>query len=364
MLISNNINRNYNIYNTKPSYGVRFSAFGLQADTVSFTASKPNSIENRMKSISGLHDPYSEIVMVSDGEYARYMNKVEKRPTAQTVLNLLQNYDENLFGPEKEIRNILADGLNDYKKIDPKNASKIDLHDLLNKYYLGAKVSLAQKQINVLNNVKEIVSETNGQTKERLTEIFEPVEETIYDDSFRINPLLQKVRSIKGIDKKAKKMVLKEMDNFPNSRNCADVFIVTNSHKSHKEIAEAFITPSRVSIEHIRPQSRGGASNVNNYIVASKRMNSIRSSMPLDKFIRRNPNIPNCMERYFNDIVDKVNQGGLTYMTMSLPNVMKTIEHESNGIVQLELGEITLAETMNAKRLRKQLDDLVEKFCK
>lgn len=363
MLISNNFNH----INRYPSVTPRQRVGNhrvLGADTVSFGSSEKETIEYSLKRIPGLHDPYSEIVMVSDDEYEKYMRKVAKRPTAQTMLNLLHGYEKNLFTPEKEVCDILSDGLRDYKKSNLKDANKIDLHDLLNKYYLGAKVSLATSQLCVLENIQDIIEDTHGETKKNLTDIFEPVQERIFDDSFRISPLLQKVRSAKGIDKTTKKRILKEMDNFPNSRNSAEVFIVTNAHKTHEEIAEAFITPSRVSIEHIKPQSCSGKSVMSNYLIASKRMNSVRSSMPLDRFIKRNPNIPECMERYFNDFVEKINDGRLAYMAMSLPQVMETIDRESKGLVQLEIAEVSPELTKKSNILKAQLDELIQKFSK
>lgn len=365
MLISNNFNH-FNNYNkavaTRPTPTF---VKQLSCDTVSFTSSKNgNSLEEKMKTISGLHDPYSEIIMVSDSEFDKYMSKVEKRPTAQSVLNLLNGYKDNLFAPEKEACDILADELNNYKQNDIKSANKIDLHELLNRCYPNAKASLSTNQLAVLNNIKSVISETNGETNEKLTRIFEPVEKSIVDDSFRINPLLQEVRATKGIDKAAKKRVLQGMDKFPNSRNSAAVFIVTNAPRSHEEIAEAFITPSRVSIEHIRPQSCGGKSSLSNYLLASKRMNSIRSSLPLDRFIKRNPNVPNCIEKYFNDLIKKINNGGLSYVAISLPEVAETLKHESKGLVEYEIVELAPEEVEKTNLLKAQLDALIQKFSK
>ena len=59
--------------------------YHLSKDTVSFTS---NSTETRLKRISSLHDPYSEIIMVSDDEYENYLRKIHKRPTAQAMVNL------------------------------------------------------------------------------------------------------------------------------------------------------------------------------------------------------------------------------------------------------------------------------------
>lgn len=363
MLISNNFNH-YNNYNTV-SVSPRISGVrGLATDTVSFGSSDKNKIENKMKRISGLHDPYSDIVMVSDDEFEKYMKKVEKRPNAESMLNLLHGYEENMFEPERMAYSILSDSLREYKSLNPKSANKLDLHDLLSDLYVSSKISLARQQLIVLNDIEESIKNTKGETNKRLTEIFEPVRESIKDDSFRISPLVDRLRNTKGIDKSAKRKILDIMKEFPNSRNSADVFIVNNAHRTHDEIAEAFLTPSRVSIEHIKPESCGGASNISNYLIASKRMNSLRSSTPFNQFVLEHPNVPSQIDRYFRDLVKQINKGGLTYIAMSLPDVTETLRRQSKGLIDIEVDDISVEEKSNAAQLKEQLKELLKKFAK
>lgn len=369
MLISNNINyyNKFNISTNKvstPRFNNTLSA-GLKADTVSFKGNESKFLENRLKRISGLHDPYSKIVMVSYDEYARYINKTLKRPNAETMINLLESgYKENMFEPEYLALSKMSDYYKIQKKKDPKAAKKLDLHDLCDRLYLSSKLNMAKQQLSVVDNVNEYISTTKGDTKKILTNIMKPVEDSIRDDSFRISPLLKKIYQAKGLDKTAKSNVLKMMEKFPNSRNSADVFIVNNAQKSHNDIAMAFLDPSRVSIEHIKPQSNSGHSDMCNYIIASKRMNSLKSSIPLSKFVEMHPDIPNNMQKYFDDIIGKINRGALTFMTLSLPETTATIAKESNGKVLVDLSNLSLSEVAKTSMFREKLSELVSHFQK
>jgi len=47
------------------------------------------------------------------------------------------------------------------------------------------------------------------------------------------------------------------------------------------------LTIKTVSLEHLQPKSKGGKSNLENFVIASKRLNNLRGNQPLDKFIRK-----------------------------------------------------------------------------
>ena len=365
MIISNNINYNNN-YNFSINKGLtpKFNSIGLKTDTVSFKKND-QPIEMKFKRISGLHDPYSKIVMVSDDDYAKYLRKISKRPNAETMINLLESgYKENLFEPEATALSMISDYYKDLKKRNINDARNKDLHDICKALYVPSKLNLAKNQLKVVDELNSYISLTKGSTNDILTNIIAPVEDSIRDDSFRISPLIKEVYEAKGLDKTVKKTVLKIMENFPNSRNSADVFIINNAHKSHEDIASAFLDPSRVSIEHIKPQSNSGHSDVCNYLIASKRMNNLKSNIPLSRFIDIHPDIPNNMQKYFDDIISKVNKGGLSYITIALPDLTATIEKESKGKVLIDLDNLSLKEVAKASYMKQKISELISHFQK
>lgn len=369
MFISNNI-INYNSYNNfTPNKSQNISRFRdvSCSDTVCFT-SKENvmTIEDKLKTIPKLHDPYSDIIMISDPEYKVYMNKVAKRPNAITMLNLLSTYKENLFEPEETACDFMRYKLKEYKETgkNKKPINKIDFSDLIQDLYPEAKERLVIKQKNKVAEVHEYLSTVQGEQKDKLLNIFSTANESIDNDTFRITPYIADVRALKGVDKNVKKNILDIMQTFPNSRNSVDVFIINNINKTHEEIAEAIITPSRVSIEHIKPQSLNGPSSISNYLVASKRMNSVRSSTPLAQFISIYPEIPSCTQRYFDDIVRKINRGGISYVTPHLVDITNTLRTQSKGLIDIEVIDLSDRELHKNDAFKKKLDEFMKHFGK
>lgn len=363
MFISNNINNctNY-MFSPNKSQNIKRLNNVLSCDTVTFTSKDNLTIENRLKTISGLHDPYSEIVMISDIEYKNYMNKVKKRPNAITMLNLLDSYKDNLFDPESTACDYMRYKLQEYKDcgMDKKSLYKLDFSDLIKDLYPESKERLIKQQKDKVQEVQEYLSTVQGDSKEKLSKIFETANDEIDNDTFRITPYVANVREIKGVDKNVKKNVLDIMLTFPNSRNSVDVFIINNINKTHEEVAEALITPSRVSIEHIKPQSKGGPSTISNYLVASKRMNSVRSSIPLSQFIAIYPNVPNCTQKYFNDIVRKINRGGISYITPHLVDITNRLRKESKGLIDIEIIDLSEYELHKNDNFKEKLDELIK----
>lgn len=80
------------------------------------------------------------------------------------------------------------------------------------------------------------------------------------------------------------------------------------------------LTQKNVSLEHIKPHSKGGKTTLDNLVLSSKQNNFKRGNQPLSKFI----NFGN-VERYLNQFVDvKIkNFNGNEY----IQNILKTIEN-------------------------------------
>ena len=368
MFISNNI-VNYNSYNkftpNKPQNISRFRDVSC-TDTVCFTSNEISSVETRLKSISGLHDPYSNIIMLSAPEYKNYLLKIEKRPNALAMLNLLTSYEKNLFEPEKEACEYMKYKLDEYKKYggNKKPISKLDFNDLLQDIYPEAKENLKNKQKNKVEEIQKYLSKAHGDTKENLTKVFDSANEAIENDTFRLAPLFCKVRELKGVDKEVKKNVLNLMQTFPNSKNSAEVFILNNKDKTHEEIAEALLSPSQSTIEHIKPQRINGPSTITNYLIASKRMNNLRNSESLSQFINLHPEIPSYTQRYFDDIVNKINRGGLKFLTPHLQDITDNLRRQSKGLIDIEITNISKKELRNNDIYKEKLDEFLKLYSK
>ena len=163
-------------------------------------------------------------------------------------------------------------------------------------------------------------------------------------------------------NKSAVDNIIKLSHNFPNTATHPDAFIVKYADKSHEEIAELLISPAQISIEHIKPSSEHGESKGSNYLAASRRMNNYRSSTPLDEMIERYPDIPRQTQRYMDDLIAKINRGGLADIGMTLADVKESLYKESKGRIDVDLSKMNPEITQKAESFKSKVGKLIEHF--
>ncbi len=72
---------------------------------------------------------------------------------------------------------------------------------------------------------------------------------------------------------------------------------------------EDFETRDTKTIEHIIPQSLGGKNEYSNFLVVKRSWNSKRSSIPLDEFIKSNPQVKENIIKTVNSMEGKTIEG-------------------------------------------------------
>ncbi len=72
---------------------------------------------------------------------------------------------------------------------------------------------------------------------------------------------------------------------------------------------ELFEKHNSRTIEHIIPLSKGGKNEYSNYLVVKKSWNEKRSSIPLDEFIKENPEVAENIVRTVNAMEGKTIEG-------------------------------------------------------
>jgi hypothetical protein len=83
------------------------------------------------------------------------------------------------------------------------------------------------------------------------------------------------------------------------------------------------ITESNVSLEHIRPHSRGGASTISNFLLVTQKENGLRGNMPFDVFIRQNSEKVKTIQTYLDTLRGTI-INGVDYVKV----VVKTLNRE------------------------------------
>lgn len=342
----------------------------IQATTISFTGTKKSSKANKkdskkyedlLKNLEGLHDPYSDVIMISQRKYKNMVNKIHKRTTAESMNNLMEGYTEHMFPSEKEVFELLKYETNKAKKLN----LNTNYSEILQSFLPLAKARLVNSQFAVTDRIREYSKENLNKDEQKDVESYLTIiDKDIYNDRFRIKYARDLLRRLYDEipDKSKVDKIIRISHDFPNTATCSDAFIVKYAHKTQEEIAELLVSPSQISIEHIKPSSERGESRGENYLAASKRMNNYRSSTPLDEIIERYPNIPKQTQRYIDELIAKINRGGINEIAYTLPGVKESLFIESKGLINIDLSKMDPAKLDEIDTFHSKMNELVEKF--
>ncbi len=347
-----------------------YNSFVLKNDTVSFTGKRINKkeiklIEEQLRNLDGVHDPYSEVILISKQKMNNLKDKISKRETADSTINLLSKYTQHMF-PDSELK--IFEFLKEETKrrkafFNGKNKS-FDFQDILSDELPYSKTRVIAQQLLVTDEMKQITKKLDKEDqKEALKQIFK-IEDSIYDDEFRIQPskdmLGDLYKTVKN--KKIVTELIKKTRDFPNSMTSPDVFVITHANSSHNEIAEALVSPAQISFEHVHPRSKGGATKGGNGIAASRRMNNYRGSRSLKDFIEEFPNIPEYTQQYINDLKQKINRGGIPDIACTLPEVKEALYEQSNGLINIDITGLPISITDRISKFKGHINTLIEHF--
>lgn len=143
-------------------------------------------------------------------------------------------------------------------------------------------------------------------------------------------------------DMRAKREILSSAIALPNSMSSMDALILKFKDSQPDIIGERLFNPSLVSVEHLKPQSEGGLTNIKNCALARRGPNSRRGSEPLYLTLQRYPY--KNQQKYVNRLTVLV-KIGLINAEDALGQI-ETIERE--GLIQLNKTKLLkLAELSN-----------------
>lgn len=365
-------------YVSAQSYQTKFAGFTRPADRLVcdkfeysspvFAGKKTNKkeakkIEETLKNIDGLHDPYSDVIMISQKKFKHFQNKAHKRLNAESMNNLMNGYVEHMFPSELEVFELLKESTRAAKRQN--KSSGLTYTDILQEHLPNAKARLINEQFNVTDNIRDYSKHNLSKVdQQHVNKYLDIIDDDICNDRFRIKISIDMLRNLYDEipDKSAVDHIIRLSHDFPNTATNPDAFIVKYANKSHEEIAELLISPAQISIEHIKPSSEHGESKGANYLAASKRMNNYRSSTPLDEVIERYPNIPKQTQRYMDDLIAKINRGGLADIAMTLADVKDSLYQESKGKIDVDISKMNPEITERAENFKSKMDKLVEHF--
>ena len=100
------------------------------------------------------------------------------------------------------------------------------------------------------------------------------------------------------------------------------------------------------TIEHIKPQSRGGGDFLSNYLLVSAEYNNNRQSSSLNEYIELHPelDIIRSLQRYMDLVINEINKKNSVWSDNAhyACDIAKTIERETIGKIRLDVSRLSI----------------------
>ena len=263
---------------------------------------------------------FSEKEFIYRLQQAAKQIKIKKRHTEVTAINKLIREAKALFGPQIEEKKKFGKGIAAKKlKMEYQMQPEIFKRNTQNMQHL---IDMFEKSYLKKNkDIKNIFDITNA--KIYGVPIVEPFkrQEFIYD-------LKNIVKFLK--DRKLEEEIIKTARELPTSAENVSAFIVKHVNDTPEKIGYYLFKGSLASIEHIEPRvplkkeetinkapkkkkkkkagnNIAGRNHINNYGLSSAEINSKRSNMPFDEWIRENPFAYKACQMFVDRLVELYN---------------------------------------------------------
>lgn len=330
---------NYNKYQPKAVCLPKADLF-IKPDTVSFRSA--TTAGNALKALRGLTCPYYGGKMIAGSDMSRIEKKLDKCSTLKDTIKTLSPYKEFMQKTERAI----FERLKQQAKEQPN--STIDA--CLKQWYDDALTKLKLEEFNVLDSVDKISMELSPKTaldlRHKTTRCRQVILVNNQEDTFKRKTFLtslDEITPLPGEVSTFEKMKDKALF-LPTSGSSENAFIVKYANRSNQETAKRLLRASVATVEHVKPESLGGANSIDNFILASASANSYRSNMPLSKYIDRFPKIPVNCQKYMDKIIALMNRGALKGNELYPYKITRLLNTESEGRINLDLSNYKYTE--------------------
>ena len=320
--------------------------------TISFHGTSAGTPLRKLRNIT---DPYFGEKMISTKEYTKTERILDTKNTVKQAMKVLNKFRTNMQIVEKNIF--------DAFRFAAPHMPRTQFNDILRLWYQKALIRLKLEEFQVLDEIDKISMslepETTFEVRKKTTHCRQVILNDNPFDKFKRKTVIDSIEEINPrSDGEAKVLsVLKKRANYlPTSNTSINAFIVKYAQRRHDEIAKRLIRASSYSIEHVKPDSKGGENSMDNFILASSAANSLRGNMPLKDFIEMFPQIPENTQKYMNDIINAIHEGELKGYQSYPYKIADTLKTESEGLIELDLSafkySLSEAELLETKKFK------------
>ncbi len=302
------------------------------------------SAGNPLKKLKGVKCPYYGTEMISGSDIVKIERRLDKCMNVKDVVKVLSKYTRFMQDTEKKIFKRFAE----ISKIAPEKT----LPECLKFWYDEAIIKLKLEEFNVLDDVDKISLKLSPENAlavhAKTTRCRQVILENNREDTFKRKILLSSLDDIKPKNTNNEFAVFEKLKDravyLPTSGTSENAFIVKYAERTQQEVAKRILRPSIATIEHIQPDSLDGENTIGNFLLASAGANSMRSNMPLTKFIDMFPAVPKKCQAYIEQIIDLIHKGLLKGNETYPYKIQKKLAEESRGKIKLDLSKYKYTE--------------------
>ena len=344
--------------------------FVKSPENISFTSRR--GIEGKttegkvLKQFDGIRGAYSGLPLISVPTMDRLKAEIDNAQNPKDMLGVIKPYKDYL----QPVQAKLYDDINEYLKQNPSASIK----DYLEENLQNSVIRLGQKERQVLAIIKpklDTIQNSNdrkklkqqvlsgiAKTRDYVEEEKENGDSRIIGSNFRRGKLIGGFKAVRQryVDannqfySKNNEIIFNNLENLydslPESRFDEDAFVVTYAQpeKNDSDIVKALITPSMLTIEHIKTVNHGGKNNLRNFMATSDAKNSKRDNDYLEDFVRKNPDVKKYCQWYADDIMKLIKEGkmeGYEWYPYALKDTLYT---ESKGLIEIDISEMNLSD--------------------
>ena len=304
-----------------------------------------------LRKLKGAPCPYFGITMISSSEINKIIQDLVSCTTVKKAVKYLKKYEPNMQKIEKAIFERFSSAA--------KDSPRMQFPALLKKWYNEALIKLKLEEFAVIDDIDKISLSLSPESTLNVRKETTNCRQVILADDpfnrFKRKTVLDSLGKleIKPGEERIFETLMDSANYLPTSATSENAFIVKYAERSHNEIAKRLVLASVATIEHVLPDSKGGENSMDNFLLTSANANNLRQNMPLKKFIKMFPQIPENCQKYIDYIIDRIHLGGLKGNQTYPYDIKKTLLRQSNGKIKLDLSRYKFSKA-EAKQLEKE----------
>lgn len=324
------------------SKSLPFDTFEKQSATPAFTSVNSEMALLR-KYAKDLGCAYTDGKMLRAETFDYIMSKVNKFKSDKALVEFISKYSEYLDTFEKKI-------LSFYRASLRQNPSS-SIEQVTKERFETSASRLQPAYLFMVNNL-EALSTGMRETKhsKRLRATIDAWKQDLLNGdlenaiaSNKYQTIIEKMRFAKA-EQPIRAKLFNAIGTLPNPSDDFDAFMVKYKDSSRRVIIKRLLTPYTVSIEHIKAKANGGhASAIGNCMLVRTKENNGRGH---DDIMLHHPEREFTIKKYFNRVVDKINNGGMKEILFYPFELKKSLEAETHNRINLdkEIARLKISE--------------------